>query len=191
MSKKQNAEGEELDQARWEEESPAAAAPNAPLLEERLAALQEECRQLDDRWKRALAEAENARRRFAREREEFELLAARRYLLPFLEVADGLEHALRTAAVEEAVATPQSAPERFSAFVRGVELIRDKLKEALAREGVAPIECVGRPFDPELHEAVMQVDNQQLDSQTVVEEFQRGYMMKDRLLRPAKVSVAK
>lgn len=199
MGKKPDAGEEEVERERAAGETPAGggtapgetASGTIHSLEERCAALETERGQLEDRWKRTLAEADNARRRFSREREEFELRAAQRYLVPFLEVADGLERALRSAAAREAMDAPEGAGGPFSAFVRGVELTRDTLHAALAREGVSPIECVGRPFDPQLHEAVMQVENEELDSHTVVEEFQRGYMMKDRLLRPAKVSVAR
>jgi molecular chaperone GrpE len=166
----------------------SAAADIGGSLEE----LREECRRLEDRWLRSRAELENVRRRAARDYEEERRRAAERIILPVLEVKDNLEKALGSEENRLAEAAEGGEPgAREIGFFRGIQLIHKQLSEILEREGVSPVETAGRPFDPQIHEAVMQVESKDHESDTIVEEFQRGYLLGDRLLRPARVSVAK
>jgi molecular chaperone GrpE len=97
-------------------------------------------------------------------------------LLPIL---DSLDRALKTGDTEA------------ESFRSGIELIDRQFHDALAKLGVEPIEAQGRRFDPNLHQAVQMVDTEAADDQHVIDELQRGYRMKDRLLRPAMVRVAR
>jgi molecular chaperone GrpE len=131
-----------------------------------------------DRLARAQAEFENARRRASREQQDFRDYAAADAIKPLLPVLDSFERALQV----------KSEPADFRG---GVELIYKQLQDALARSGVKAIPAKGEPFDPHVHEAIEMVETTEAADHEVIEELQRGYKMKDRLLRPAMVKVAK
>ena len=133
---------------------------------------------LIDRLARMQAEFENARKRARREQEDFRdyaLVDAVKTLIPVL---DSFDRALAT------------SPEK-SEFHTGVELIQKQLEDALAKIGVRPVAARGERFDPRYHEAIEMVDSEDAEDQQVLEELQRGYKLKDRLLRPAMVKVAR
>jgi molecular chaperone GrpE len=134
----------------------------------------------EDKYLRAAADYANAKRR-AELRAAQQIADERgRVLNRVLPVLDDLERAL-TAVPEE---------EEQSAWVEGFGLILRKLETMLEREGVSPIEAVGQPFDPNLHQAVMMVAAEDVEPGTVVAELQRGYVLGDRVLRPSMVQVA-
>lgn len=133
-----------------------------------------------DRYLRALADFENYRRRVQREREEWTRLAQERLLRDLLPVLDNFDRALQV----------DPDPGQLQGFVAGIELIRRELLKVLERIGVISFSAVGEPFDPQRHEAVMRVETTEVPSQTVVEEIERGYLLGDRVLRPARVKVA-
>ncbi len=135
--------------------------------------------QLYDRLARLQAEFENARRRGAREQQEFREYAIENAAKELLPVLDSFDHALK-------------APARnLDEFRSGLELINRQMHDVLARLGVTPIEAEGQPFDPRFHQAVQMVDTEDAPDHQVLEELQRGYKIKDRLLRPAMVRVAR
>ena len=144
--------------------------------------LQEEAEKAKDQYLRTLADLENTRKRLHREKEEFVRYAAESMVRELLPIVDSLDHAL--VAVDK-----QSDPQ---AVIKGVHLIYRQLLGVLAKEGVKRIPTIGEPFDPNRHEAIAHVEatDGQKDNQ-VVEEVQVGYMMNDRLIRPAMVKVAK
>jgi molecular chaperone GrpE len=131
-----------------------------------------------DRLSRAQAEFENARRRASKEQQEFREYATADALKSLLPVVDSLERALQV---------KSDAAELRS----GVELIYKQLQAALSRLSVNPIVSKGESFDPRYHEAIEMVETSEAPDHQVVEELQRGYKFKDRLLRPAMVKVAK
>jgi molecular chaperone GrpE len=131
-----------------------------------------------DRLARAQAEFENARRRAAKEQQDFRDYAAVDAIKPLLPVIDSFERALQA----------KSAPGDFRS---GVELIYKQLQDALAKMGVRAIPAKGEPFDPHVHEAIEMVETSEAPDHEVLEELQRGFKFKDRLLRPAMVKVAK
>ena len=133
---------------------------------------------LVDRLARLQAEFENARKRAAREQQEFREYAVADAIKALLPTLDSFERALL------------AAPEK-SEFRGGVELIYKQLQDALAKLGLRPIPAKGQPFDPHLHEAIEMVDTNDANDHEVLEELQRGYKLKDRLLRPAMVKVAR
>jgi molecular chaperone GrpE len=171
----------ELPPAEGGEDTPAAtsAAATAPVSE--VEKLRAERDALLDRLARLQAEFDNARKRAAREQQEFREFAAADVIKNILPVLDSFERALK------APATGSGANDLRS----GLELIYRQFQDALQKLGVQPIESVGKPFDPRLHEAVEMVETTEAEDHQVLEEFQRGYNYKGRLLRPAMVRVAK
>jgi molecular chaperone GrpE len=131
-----------------------------------------------DRLARLQAEFDNARKRAAREQQDFREFAAADVIKNFLPMLDGFERALK-------------AGGDASDFRNGIELIYRQFQDALQKAGVQPIVAVGRAFDPRIHEAIEMVDRTDVPDHQVVEELQRGYKYKDRLLRPAMVRVAR
>ena len=134
--------------------------------------------QLYDRLARAQAEFDNARRRASKEQQDFRDYATMDALRSLLPVLDSFERAL------------QSKSDAGD-FRGGVELIYKQLQDTLARQGVIAIAAKGQPFDPRFHEAIEMVETAEAPDHTVLEELQRGYKYKDRLMRPAMVKVAK
>ena len=131
-----------------------------------------------DRLARMQAEFENVRRRSAKEQQDFRDYAAADAIKPLLPVLDSFDRALQV---------KSDAAE----FRNGVDLIYKQLLTALAKLSVHPIAAKGEPFDPHYHEAIEMVETSDAPDHQVIEELQRGYKFKDRLLRPAMVKVAK
>jgi len=154
----------------------SAAAENA--LETELQKVKAERDSLLDRLARAQAEFENARRRAIKEHQEFRDYAMLDAIKSLLPVIDSFERALL-------------AKSDAGDFRGGIELIYKQLQDALAKLGVRPVPAVGEPFDPHYHEAIEMVETAEAADHEVLEELQRGYKFKDRLLRPAMVKVAK
>ena len=154
------------------------AEPPAETGDAELQKLKAERDNLLDRLARLQAEFENARKRAAREQQEFREYAVADAIRPLLPILDSFERAL------------QSAPEK-SEFRDGVELIYKQLQDALAKFGLRPVAAKGELFDPHQHEAIEMVDTNHARDHEVLEELQRGYKLKERLLRPAMVKVAR
>src|SRR5258708_4263655 len=131
-----------------------------------------------DRLARAQAGFVNARRRAVKEQQDFRDYAAADVIKPLLPVIDSFERALQVRSDS-------------GDFRSGVELIYKQLQDALAKLGVRAIPAKGEPFDPRVHEAIEMVETSDVADHEVLEELQRGYKFKDRLLRPAMVKVAK
>ena len=133
-----------------------------------------------DRLARLQAEFDNARKRAVREQQEFREYAAADVIKNFLPVLDSFERALKV-----------GGDSNSNEFRNGVDLIYRQLQDAIQKTGVQPIVAVGQPFDPRIHEAVEMVDTNDVPDHHVLEELQRGYKYKERLLRPAMVKVAR
>lgn len=173
----------ELPSADGDETSESSANPAAPpqvvsSTDTELQKVRAERDSLLDRLARAQAEFENARRRAAKEQQDFRDYATMDSIKSLLPVIDSFDRALQV----------KSEP---SDFRNGIELIYKQLQDALGKLGVSPIVAKGQPFDPRFHEAIEMVETSEAPDHTVFEELQRGYKYKDRLLRPAMVKVAK
>jgi molecular chaperone GrpE len=142
--------------------------------------LAEERDQLRDRLLRTTAEFDNFRKRIERERREMADRAAESLLLDLLPVVDDLERALAAEASDESA----------EAYRRGVELIHRQMLDLLARRGVKPMEALGADFDPHLHQAVASDAIEGRRDGEVIDVLRKGYLINDRLLRPAMVKVA-
>jgi molecular chaperone GrpE len=165
-----------------EEETPLSSAQTeaAPSMgPAELQKLKGERDALLDRLARLQAEFENARKRAAKEQQEFKDFATADAIRTLLPVVDSFERALRSSA---------SQPGEFRS---GIELIYKQLRDALGKLGVQVVPAVGSPFDPRVHEAIEMVDRSDVPDHQVIEELQRGYKLKDRLLRPAMVKVSR
>lgn len=135
--------------------------------------------EMENRYLRLQADFDNSRRR-----SKLDLEAAQKYRVQSL--ATDLVQALDN--FERALAI-QTEHEETASMRQGMEMIYRSMIEALKKEGVEPIEAVGQEFDPNIHQAVMQVNDENYGANIVVEEFQKGYMLKDRVLRPSMVKV--
>lgn len=163
-----------------EESASDTAAPEAGLsLEEQLAAKEKEARENWDRFLRERADLENYRKRVGREKEELLNYGNKSLLEEMLPIIDNLERALAHA-----------SEDGLGAVVEGIRMTHAMLLTALKKFNVTPIEAVGTPFDSAFHQAMAQVPTDQYEPNTVVEEYQKGYMLKERLLRPSMVTVA-
>jgi molecular chaperone GrpE len=141
--------------------------------------LRKELGELKEAHLRRLADMENLRKRFEREKAEFQQYALSDLLLELLVIGDNFERAL------------QSVPpgEDGKTYREGVELISRMLRSLLAKHGVRPIELESRAFDPNFHQAMVVEESVEFDEPTIEEELQKGYMIHDRLLRPTLVKV--
>lgn len=156
----------------------AAVEPSA------LQALEAEVADLKDQVLRAYAEVDNIRKRGERERLDTQKYAVSKFARDMLSVADNLERAL-------AAAPKESADPSLKGFVDGVTVTERSLAGILERHGVKRIEAHGAIFDPHLHQAVMEQPDPTVPSGTIVRVFEAGYLIEDRVLRPASVVVAK
>jgi len=168
-------------QAPEPEPAPEAAAQAAePNLEQQLAEAKAQAAEYLDQWRRTAADLSNYRKRTEREREEITRFSNAALLTRLLPVIDDFDRAM--------VALP--ADLRHLTWVEGVALIEHKLRLILEGEGLKPIEAVGKPFDPERHEAVVREETDAYPDGQVIAELQRGYELNGRVLRPALVKVA-
>jgi molecular chaperone GrpE len=150
-------------------------------LKKRLEEKEREAKENLDRLLRTAADLENFKKRAAREKEDWTKFANEdliRAILPFI---DNLERAVNHA--EKVLDT--------GVLIEGIKLTLQQIHQTLNRFGLVPFDSVGKPFDPERHEAMLVVETDQHEPDQVVEEFQRGYLLNERLLRPATVSVSK
>jgi molecular chaperone GrpE len=175
---------ERLDQDQSSEDSKSTQDPCAEL-QAGLAAAQAESEQWRDRFLRKAAEFENYRKRTDKEKTESVLLAKSSVFLDFLPVVDACERALASFRSAQS-----GTAENIAEYRQGVELLYRQVLDTLQRTGVVPIEAKGKSFDPNLHEALVREESSDHEDNTVIEEFRRGYLFKDRLLRPAQVKVS-
>jgi molecular chaperone GrpE len=164
-------------------EDAAEAAPLTP--EERIAALEAELAEAQDKTLRALAETENTRRRAQRERADAEKYSISRFAEGLLSVADNLRRAL------DSLPESEARDDRTKGLLAGVAATERELLSAFERHGLKRIDAKGEKFDHNFHQAVFEMENTGQPAGTVVEVLQPGYMLHDRLLRPAMVGVAK
>lgn len=134
-----------------------------------------------DRYLRAVAELENYKKRSVREKADTIRYGNETLLRDILPLMDSVDRAIVHACNSD----------DFESFRKGLDILRQQLMSCLAKHGVEQIDAVGKEFDPNFHEAMMQVEGEQGQHNTVAEEFETGYLLNGRLLRPSKVSVLK
>jgi molecular chaperone GrpE len=151
-------------------------------IEAQLAAAQKEAKDYHDRMLRMAAELENYKKRSARELDDIKKYATENLIRQLLTVVDNLERAIASASPEK---------QSDQGVVDGVALTLAEITKILEKHYVSPIEALGQPFDPAFHQAMCQEESTDQPPNTVVQEFQKGYLLHDRLLRPAMVVVSK
>jgi molecular chaperone GrpE len=168
--------------------TPAVIEPDSVDGKAELIALQEKLAESEaraaenlDGWQRAQAEFANYKKRLAREQEQQAHELRGRVIKQYLDIVDDLERALKN--------HPQQG--EGAAWAEGIEIIYKKLQSYLATEGLTRIDPLGEPFDPNLHEAIAQEESTDHASGVIIEVLRPGYMLGERVLRPAAVKVAK
>jgi molecular chaperone GrpE len=149
-------------------------------LEVKLKEAEQKAEEYYQRFLRAQADFENFRRRTRKEMEEMQTYAPLSVIEQLLPVLDNFERA---------IAAGKTSDDR-EALQKGVEMVFKQMKQVLDQQGLVAIEAVGQPFDPHIHEAVMQVESEDHEPGYVVEELQKGYKLKDKVIRPAMVKVS-
>lgn len=165
-------------------ETGAGAVPELP--EARIAKLEQDGAAANDRWMRAVAEMENMRKRTEREKSETAKYAISRFAQDVVTVGDNFQRAI--------AAVPAGAAEKdpaLKSLIEGVAVTEREFLNVLERHGVKRVEPHGEPFNPHLHQAVMEQQNPEVQAGTVLQVLQSGYVIEDRVLRPAMVVVAK
>lgn len=169
-----------------EEESAFESAPVNPkqilVTDEELRMLQKEIVEYKDKYLRLLADAENARKRLQKERQEMTRYAVESIIVDFLRPLDNLENALRFS---------QEMSDEVKNWAFGFQMILAQFKDVLAQKGITTIDSIGIPFNPHDHEAVEMIESSTQPPNTIIEECVRGYKMGDRTIRAARVKVAK
>ena len=167
-----------------EEEAPEEAASEAAAMQEEIEALKGQVEKLTgdlqekkDRLLRLQADFDNFRRRSAKEREEISAVVTQNFCKDMLPLLDNFERAMAAETKD------------VEAFQKGVEMIFTQFQEVLKKNGLEQIEAVGQKFDPNLHQAVMRVEDPEKEDDTVAQELQKGYMVKGRVIRPSMVQV--
>lgn len=174
---------EELEERAYEEELNAVERSPEPVpnedLQQTVDRLEQECAEWKDKYLRSMAEFENYRRRSNQEKTDWIKLATQKLALQVCDVADNFERALQHSA----------GLDKEDGFVKGVLMIEQQLRSLLDKEGVRKIEALGEEFDPNLHEALAHIQSG-YEENKVAAVIQNGYLMHDKLLRPARVAVS-
>jgi molecular chaperone GrpE len=144
--------------------------------------------ELNDKYMRLYADFDNYKKRVAKEKEDIFKYAAESMTFDLLAVIDNLEMALAHVPKEQTPATKEPSQ---NPLAQGVAMTLKEMMKVLAKYGLTEIECLGKPFDPEFHHAMIEVERRDVDDKTVVELMRKCYMFKDRLIRPAMVTVSK
>jgi molecular chaperone GrpE len=147
---------------------------------EELKRLNAEVREMNDKYLRLYAEFENYKKRVNKDKEELVKYGNENILYDLLPVIDNLELALQHASNDVS-----------SGLVQGVEITLKELRKTLEKFGLSPIEAPGKPFDPLVHHAMTQVERDDVEENTIVEEYRKGYRLRDKVLRPSLVAVSK
>ena len=152
------------------------------IKESELKAMHNDVAQNKDKYLRLLAEFDNARKRMDRERLEFIKYANEDLIVEFLGIVDDLERTVNAAKVKH---------QDDSAFVKGIDLVMNNIDKLLKKNGVKVVEAKGKIFDPHSHEVLMQEERDDCEDNVILEEFQKGYMLGEKVVRTAKVKVGK
>lgn len=167
------------EQAEVEQASETEEVDELQVAQAKITELEAKIEEMENRYLRLQADFDNSRRRA-----KLDMEAARKYRVQdlatnLLQALDNFERAMKV----------EVDHEQANSLLQGMDMIYNGIVEALKNEGVEAIEAVGKEFDPHLHQAVMQVQDENFASNIVVEEFQKGYVLKDRVIRPAMVKV--
>ncbi|WP_121611687.1 nucleotide exchange factor GrpE [Mesobacillus foraminis] len=179
MDSAEGTQPEEVFEEAQENEAAEAGVEEENQAEARIAQLEAKLEEAENRYLRLQADFDNFRRRSRLDLESSAKYRAQSLISDLLPAIDNFDRALKMGADNE----------HAQSLLQGMEMVYRSLLDALKKEGAEPIEAVGKEFDPNLHQAVMQDNNENFGSNIVVEEFQKGYILKDRVIRPSMVKV--
>ena len=149
--------------------------------------VEEKLKTTQEKLLRTLAEMENQRRRFEKEKKEAFEFGGFNFAVESLSLIDNLDRAIISFKNDESLKSNKD----LNKIIDGIEIVKKDLISIFKKNGIEAIECINKKFDPNFHQAMLEVENNAKESGTVVQEIQKGYMMKDRLLRPSLVGVTK
>jgi len=148
---------------------------------------EEKILELEDKITRAFAEMENQRRRFEKEREDAFNYGGFAFAKETLNLIDNLERSKQILESDEALKNSEALKKTLEHF----DIINKDMVSILSKNGITPLDSIGKKLDPNFHQAMMEIDDDQKEPGTIIQEIQKGFMMKDRLLRPSLVGVSK
>jgi len=148
---------------------------------------EEKLKTIQEKLLRTMAEMENQRRRFEKEKHEAFEFGGFNFAAESLSLIDNIDRAIISFKNDESLKNNKD----LNKIIDGIEIVKKDLVSIFKKNGVEQIECINKKFDPNFHQAMLEVENNTKEPGTVVQEIQKGYMMKDRLLRPSLVGVAK
>ena len=149
--------------------------------------IEEKLKKAEDKSLRLMAEMENQRRRFEKEREEAFEFGGFNFAKESLSIIDNIDRAILSFKNDENLKNNKD----LDKIINGIDIVKNDLISIFKKNGIEPIECINKKFDPNFHQAMLEVESSTEKTGTVIQEIQKGYMMKNRLLRPALVGVAK
>jgi len=192
MEKDQNTNSENLNNDAEENKAEKLyndAQPNASENKEKTKEItpEEKILELEDKLARAFAEMENQRRRFEKEREDAFNYGGFAFAKETLNLIDNLERSKQILENDQALKNSEALKKTLEHF----EIINKDMISILSKNGITPLDTIGKKLDPNLHQAMMEIDDDQKEPGTIIQEIQKGFMMKDRLLRPSLVGVSK
>ena len=148
---------------------------------------EEKLKSTQEKLLRSMAEMENQRRRFEKEKQEAFEFGGFNFAAESLSLIDNIDRAITSFKNDESLKNNKD----LDKIIDSIEIVKKDLVSIFKKNGIVPIECINKKFDPNFHQAMMEVENNTKEPGTVVQEIQKGYLMKDRLLRPSLVGVAK
>ena len=148
---------------------------------------QEKIKVLEEKVLRALAEMENQRRRFEKEKKEAFEFGGFSFAGESLSLIDNIDRAISSFRNDESLKSNKD----LDKIINGIDIVKSDLISIFKKNGIVPIECINKKFDPNFHQAMLELEDNTKETGTVVQEIQKGYMMKDRLLRPSLVGITK
>ena len=148
---------------------------------------EEKLKTTQEKLLRTMAEMENQRRRFEKEKKEAFEFGGFNFAGESLSLIDNIDRAITSFKNDESLKNNKD----LNKIIDGIEIVKKDLVSIFKKNGIEPIECINKKFDPNFHQAMLEIENNEKETGTVVQEIQKGYMMKERLLRPSLVGVAK
>ena len=186
MTKSDKNENHELS-SESEKESPVEKVDSDNKANSETETIEDKLNHAEEKILRLLAEMENQRRRFEKEREEAFEFGGYNFAKESLVLLDNIDRATVSFKNDESLKNNKD----LDKILDGIEIVKKDLKSIFKKNGIEPIDCINKKFDPNFHQAMLEVNNSEKDNGIIVQEIQIGYMMKNRLLRPSLVGVAK
>ncbi|MDB9718864.1 nucleotide exchange factor GrpE [Candidatus Pelagibacter sp.] len=184
-SETQNNEAAEIKKEDLNSNSQTATSESKELPKE--VNLEEKILELEDKLARAFAEMENQRRRFEKEREDAFNYGGFAFAKETLNLIDNLERSKQILESDEVLKDSEALKKTLEHF----DIINKDMVSILSKNGITPLDSIGKKLDPNFHQAMMEIDDDQKEPGTIIQEIQKGFMMKERLLRPSLVGVSK